>query len=138
MPDHRNIDWDRARWDYEAAICSRPAIARKYGVTYDELRVRATVNKWSEAKRSTSTDRMILIERIMGALEQQVEHMEKREMTPTGEKEAAVLGKLTSTLGTLIGFAAAEARGPAAEMETAEMRDIRNQLAKRINALTKG
>lgn len=138
MSDGPSTDWAAARSDWEIANGSRYTIARRHRVTLAELSARAKANKWSDAKWTASTDRIILIERLLGVLERQVEHMETKEMTPTGEKEAAVLGKITATLGTLIKLANAEAHGTTSMLETAEMRDIRQKLAKRINELTKG
>jgi hypothetical protein len=136
--DESGSYWRAVRRSYEGGYCSRYGVARRYAIPFDDLLARAKANKWSEEKRSSSTDRMLLIERILGALEHQVAQMEMREMSPTGEKEAAVLGKLTNTLGTLIGLARAEAPDPAGQLETAEMRDIRQQLSKRIDEITKG
>jgi hypothetical protein len=137
MTERTRVDWDGARREYEAATSSKGSLARKYGTTVGELDAKAKANRWSDARRSASTDRIILIDRLLGVLELQVEHMETTKMTPSGEREAAVLGRLTATLGKLIALANGEARGTASEFETAEMRDIRQKLAKRINALTK-
>lgn len=137
MNDRPKVAWAEVRGDYEAANSSKYTIARRHGTTVAEIDARAEANKWSDAKRTESTDRIILISRLLGVLELQIEHLEKAEMTTNGEKEAAVLGKLTENLGKLINMANAEARGTATETETAEMREIRNKLAERINALTK-
>jgi hypothetical protein len=130
--------WNLARRLWEAASCTRAGIARRCGIPYADLITRARENKWSDERRNSSTDRMIIADRLLGLIELHIEAMEKRDMTESGEKEAAVLGKLTDTLGKLIAFAKAEARDPATELETTDMRDIRQQLAKRIDALTKG
>lgn len=130
--------WDAARRLFEAAACTRAGVARRFGIPYSDLLARARANKWSEERRNSSTDRLILADRLLGLIELHIDAMEKRDMTASGEKEAAVLGKLTDCLGKLIGFAKTEALDPTAQLETAEMRDIRQQLAKRIDALTKG
>lgn len=136
MDDEPKVDWPGARGAWEARAGTRYGIARRFATTVAEVDARAAKSKWSE--RAESVDRLMLIDRLLGVLELQIEHLEKAEMTTNGEKEAAVLGRLTASLGKLITLANAEARGTEAEVETAEMREIRNKLAERINALTKG
>lgn len=127
--------WDRVRRDWDNPWLTTAKVARRNEVPQEDLLAHAVANKWPP--RPSSLDLQILIRQLLAVLELQIEHLEKVEMTKNGEKEAEVLGKLTANLGKLIDLAKVEARGPAGETETAEMRDIRERLAARINALTK-
>lgn len=128
--------WDRVRRDWDNQWLTTAKVARRNEVPLEDMLVHAAANKWEP--RPTSLDLQILVRQILGVLEVQIEHLEKTEMTASGEKEAAVLGKLTGHLDKLINLVKAEAHGSESEVETAEMREIRNKLAERINALTKG
>lgn len=136
MPIVQSV-WDAARRLWESATCTRAGVSRRFDIPFPDLLIRAREYKWSDALRNSSTDRLIIADRLLGLIEKHIDAMEEREMTETGEKEAVVLGRLTDSLGKLIAFAKAEAQDPAVQLETAEMRNIRRQLAKRINALTK-
>lgn len=57
---------------------------------------------------------------------------------PTDAKEVTVLGNLARNLDKLIALEKADATGRSSAPETAEMREIREKLAKRIDELTKG
>jgi hypothetical protein len=123
--------WERVRRDFEGRALTEAAICRKHAIDPDELWTHARAAKWQVEHRTSGLDRGILIRQMLGVLERQVARLERIEMTDTGEKEAAVLGRLASTLDKLIEL---ESRNSKAEQpaETAEMRDIRNKLVKRI------
>lgn len=110
-------------------------IATRHGKAAEDILLHAQKNKWPS--RPEGIDRLILIRRLLALLERQIEHLGKMTKTESGEKEAATLGRLTQNLGRLIALTRAEAQGPEDQVETAEMREIRNKLAERINALTK-
>lgn len=128
------IDWDAARRDYESDALTTIGICKKYGIAHDVLAVHARRAKWHTEHRSGGLDRSILIRQLFGVLETQIKHLEGVEMTTTGEKEVAVLGKLAATLEKLIEIdAKATIRKPGAA-QTKEMQDLRNKLVKRIEA----
>ncbi|RYE81805.1 MAG: hypothetical protein EOP19_17810 [Hyphomicrobiales bacterium] len=124
-------DWEGAALDYLYARLTIAAICRKYGVSRGELLQRAVRHKW-KTLRTDDTDREILIGMMLGVLEQQIGHLEKTEMTQTGDKEVAVLGKLATTLEKLIDIED-KSRAPAGTGEN--MQELRNKLARRIENL---
>lgn len=124
-------NWEIVAEDYKWARLTIPAICRKHGITANELLQRAARNKW-KTLRDESTDRTILIGMLLGALEQQIGHLEGIEMTQSGEKEVAVLGKLASTLEKLIDI---EDRAKPRAGSAVDMQEIRNKLAQRIENL---
>jgi hypothetical protein len=121
-------NWDIAAQDYYWGRLTIPAICRKHKTTRNELLQRAARHKW-KTLRDDTTDRVILIGMMLGVLEQQIGHLETVEMTQTGDKEVAVLGKLATTLEKLIDIED-KSRAPAGAGEN--MQDIRNKLAQRI------
>lgn len=129
--------WVPIRADYEAGALTRNAICRKYGIDLPRLLERATTSKWVRAD-SDVLDRRILINQLLALLELQINQLEIT-MTNAGEKEVAVLAKLSAGLEKLIAMDKAEAASRTTEQtETREIQDIRIKLAKRIDALTKG
>jgi hypothetical protein len=127
--------WDRIRTDWISPAVTLAGIADKHDVSAEDILHHAKKSKWPP--RPEGIDALILIRRLLGVLERQIEHLKEMTMTASGEKEAAVLGRLTQNLGKLIDLQKDAARGPEQETETAEMLDLRNKLAERINALTK-
>jgi hypothetical protein len=82
-------------------------------------------------------DRGAIIGRMFRLLDRQIIQLE-HDMTSTGEKEVAVLGKLASTLEKLIDIDNAETAGQPARGPGKDMRDLRNKLAARIEQLKRG
>ena len=124
-------NWDIVAEDYRWGRLTIPAICRKHGIARNELLQRASKNKW-KTLRDAGTDREILIGMMLGVLEQQIGHLETIEMTQTGEKEVAVLGKLATTLEKLIDIE--DRSKPPAGMGV-DMQAMRNKLAQRIENL---
>ena len=124
-------NWDIAAEDYYWGRITIPAICRKHGVSRGELLQRAARHKW-KTLRDDTTDRVILIGMMLGVLEQQIGHLEEVDMTRTGEKEVAVLGKLATTLEKLIDIED-KSKAPAGAGEN--MQELRNKLARRIENL---
>lgn len=124
-------NWDIAAEDYYWGRLTIPAVCRKHGISRNELLQRAARHKW-KTLRDNTTDRKILIGMMLGVLEQQVGHLEIIEMTQSGEREVAVLGKLATTLEKLIDI---EDRSKAPAGTAENMQELRNKLARRIENL---
>jgi hypothetical protein len=124
-------NWDLIAVDYLYEHITIQALCRKHRITRGELLYRATRHKW-KTLRGSYTDRGILIGMMLGVLELQIGHLEEVQMTKTGEKEVAVLGKLATTLEKLIDIED-KSRRPAGTGE--DMQEIRNKLARRIENL---
>ena len=134
QPPVRRVNWDLVRIDAEGRGITRAAICRKHGITRAELAAKARTSKWNFSG-GNDTDRAILIGMMLGVLEAQIGQLETSDMTTTGEKEVAVLGKLATTLEKLIDI---EDKGrpptePAGHGE--DMKALRNKLARRIDQL---
>lgn len=127
-----DLDWDAVRHDYESDALTTIGICKRYGIGHDVLAAHARRARWFGEHRTDGLDRTILIRQLFGVLETQIKHLEGIEMTTTGEKEVAVLGKLAATLEKLIeidGKAATKRPSPA---QTKEVQEFRNKLVKRI------
>ena len=127
-------EWAPVRADYEARYISRYAICLKYQIPMAELLERAEKNKW-QRDDSDAVDRQILINQLLVLLQRQINQLEQS--MSGSDKETAVLAKLSANLDKLIAMEKAAGRTSEAQ-ETREMQDIRQKLAKRIDALTKG
>lgn len=127
-----HIDWDGVRLDYESDALTTVGVCRKYGIGHDVLATHARRCKWHGEHRSNGLDRSILIRQLFGVLEKQIKHLEGVEMTTTGEKEVAVLGKLAATLEKLLELDGKAATKRPDAAQTKEMQAFRDKLVKRI------
>lgn len=139
-------DADRAKWaliriEYESGQGTQASICLKHGITQSQLNWRIKRDLWVRRYRSKVVDRAQIIVRMFRLLERQVMDFETEmnEMSRTerrsGEKEAALLGKLAGNLEKL---AALDLRMTAKEpgrRQTRQMQDIRNKLIERIEQL---
>jgi len=124
-------NWDLVAVDYLYDHMTIPALCRRHRISRGELLRRAARHKW-KTLRQHDTDRLILINEMLGVLELQIGHLEEAKMTQTGEKEVAVLGKLATTLEKLIDIED-KSKAPAGTGEN--MQELRNKLARRIENL---
>jgi hypothetical protein len=128
------IDWAPIRVDYEAGIISRYAICNKSSLSMASLVGRAQKCRWRR-EVPPSADRQLIIDQLMVLLQRQIDQLSESKMD--SDKDRSMLNNLVRSLDKLIVLEKA-AGGSAGETETAEMREIRKKLAKRIDALTKG
>lgn len=126
-------DWAAIRAEYERGEDAVLAIAARHGVTYSAISWRVKRDLWAPRNRTGNVDRPMIIKRMFVLLERQVIQLGEN-MSQTGEKEVAVLGKLASTLEKLIEIDAAAATRPK-PAQGRKMRDLRDQLAQRIEQL---
>lgn len=126
-------DWTAIRAEYERGDDAVYAIAARHGVSYSAVNWRVKRDLWARRNRTGNVDRPMIIKRMFVLLERQVIQLGEN-MTQTGEKEVAVLGKLASTLEKLIEIDDAAA-GKTKPTQTRKMRDLRDQLAQRIEQL---
>jgi hypothetical protein len=127
------IDWQAVRGDYEGRVGTTAEIARRYGISTKTLNTRAVIDGWAMRNIRRTIDRGAIIARMFRVLERQIIQLEK-DMTETGEKEVAVLGKLASTLEKLIDIDAAAAPEKAAA-QSSDIKELRHKLAQRIAQL---
>jgi hypothetical protein len=129
-------DWAAVRAEYEAggAAGTLPEIAARHGIAPTALRARAAAEQWTRRSRTRRVNRRSIITRLFRLLDGQIAQLESQ-MTKTGEKEVAVLGKLASTLEKLIEIDNAEPRRAEPRVESEEMKELRHRLAQRIAQL---
>jgi len=134
--DRVEPDWAAIRAEYESGEDAVRVIAERHGVSYSALNWRVKKGLWLQRNRTGTVDRPMIIKRMFVLLERQVVQLGEN-MTQTGEKEVAVLGKLASTLEKLIAIDDAAASRPK-PAQGKKMRDLRDQLAQRIEQLKRG
>jgi hypothetical protein len=133
--------WAPIRIDYEETDETQNAICARYGVTHSQLNWRIRRDLWVRRYRSKVVDRPQIIVRMFRVLERQVMDLEtemsemSRNKSRSGDREAALLGKLAGNLEKLV---ALDLKVPARESgrrQTRQMQDIRNKLIERIAEL---
>jgi hypothetical protein len=126
-------DWVTIQAEYEGGEGTLDDICARHGISRSALSWRVKTHLWSMRNRTGHVGRPQIIARMFRLLERQIIQLEQ-DMTETGEKEVAVLGKLASTLEKLIDLdKAATPPKPAAQHK--DIQDIRNKLALRIAQL---
>ena len=131
-PEQPDARWAAVQTDY---VANMPAgeLCLKHGVTSDQLEDARRRFHWRRRRLGRPVGRHSIIKRLFRLLDRQIAQMEN-EMTTTGEKEAAVLGRLVGTLGKLIEIEGAAGK-TTKQRTTKEMVDIRNKLIRRIEEL---
>jgi len=127
------VDWQAVRTDYEDGNDSLEEICRRYSITRSGIAWRVRQQLWSPRRSQPEAQRPLIIKRMFRLLERQIKQLEEN-MTETGEKEVAVLGKLASTLEKLIDIDKA-ASPPKPPAQRKDMQELRNKLAQRIAQL---
>jgi len=127
------VDWQAVRTDYEDGNDSLEEICRRYSITRSGIAWRVRQQLWSPRRSQPEAQRPLIIKRMFRLLERQIKQLEEN-MTETGEKEVAVLGKLASTLEKLIDIDKAESP-PKPPAQRKDMQELRNKLAQRIAQL---
>lgn len=131
-PEQPDARWAAVGIDFVANL-PLTEVCLKHGVTSDQLEDARRRFHWRRRRLGRPVGRHSIIKRLFRLLDRQIAHMED-EMKTTGEKEAAILGRLVGTLGKLI-----EMEGDAAKTTkrrtTKEMVDIRDKLIRRIEEL---
>jgi hypothetical protein len=128
------VDLDAARADYEAGGLKLPEIAEKYRISQSALHRLTVAGRWvPRAPRRVDPNDLVM--RMLDVLGTQLGILEKADMKDKNvAAEAAVLGRLATTLDKLIEMKRAEAkRQPRAQSN--EMAALREKIAERIAEL---
>lgn len=131
------VPWASVRADYEAGQLTCNGIAHRYKLGRGQLDQRARANKWIRPGSSQAIDRQLLIARLLGLLERQIEILET-EMEKGNRAESKVLSDLVRDLDKLVTLERAEARPAGSTRNPGEASELRRKLEERINAITKG
>jgi hypothetical protein len=130
------VDWEAVRVEYENSPDTVEQIAARFGVTRSALSWRAKTLFWAKRYRGRGMSRTQVIDRLFRLLERQIIQLESN-MKDTGEKEVAVLGRLTATLEKLIEIDKAEneKKSGASPSQHQDMEELRNKIALRLAQL---
>ncbi|WP_338722948.1 hypothetical protein [Devosia sp. XK-2] len=131
------VPWASVRADYEAGQMTCNGIAHRYKLHRGQLDRRARANKWVRPGSREALDRQLLVGRLMGLLERQMDMVEA-EMDNGNRAESKVLSDLVRDLDKLIALERAEARPAGSSRNPGEASELRRKLEERINAITKG
>lgn len=131
-PEQPDARWAAVATDYFANALPMAQLYRRHGIGPEQLAEARRRFGWGP-RRAKQVGRHTLIKRLFRLLDRQIAQMEN-EMTTTGEKETAVLGRLVGTLGKLIEIEGVAGK-TAKPKTTKEMVDIRNKLIRRIEEL---
>lgn len=135
--DGDSVPWDDVRHDYEAGRLTCNGIAHRYRLRRGQLDARARASKWLRPDSPQAMDRQLLIARLLGLLERQMDLVET-ELSMGSRVESKVLSDLVRDLDKLIALERAEARPDNTLNDAGEAADLRRKLEARINAITKG
>lgn len=135
--DGKIVAWASVRADYEAGLMTCNGIAHRYKLRRGQLDDRARANKWIRPGSREGLDRQLLIARLLGLVERQIELLET-EMEKGNRAESKVLSDLVRGLDKLIALERAEAGNIGTIRNRGEASDMRRKLEERINAITKG
>jgi len=134
LPDAKT---EAVRIDYEDDSIAVDDVCQKHGVGLTRLYAMRDRWNWKGRRKARAANRTVLIGRMFGLLDSQITLLEEN-MKSTGDKEVAVLGNLARTLEKLIDIQDAEKPKRSTKAHSRDMQDIRRQLEKRIDDLTKG
>lgn len=135
LPSDDKVDWDKVRLDVKVAELTRNQICAKYHITTKRLANRIRENKWDVEEDATVHDRKIIIENLFLAVERQVGHLLEGQMSDSGERESALLGRLVTTLDRLISVDARVTGKKPTQRQSKEMTELRTKIAKRLDEL---
>lgn len=131
------VPWEAVRLDYEAGLLTRNGIAHRYRLRRGQLETRARASKWLRPGSPEDIDRRILIARVQGLLERQIDILES-ELDKGELAESKVIGDLVRDLDKLISIERAEGHHASPGKNRGEISDLRQKLEARIDAITKG
>ncbi len=135
MPADDEIDWDRVRLQVKVGEMTRNRICAEHRITPQRLAARIRENKWDVEEDATEHDRRIIVGELLLATEMQVLRLLGAQMSDTGERESALLGRLTTTLDRLISLDIRVTGKKPTARQSKEMTELRAKIAKRLDEL---
>jgi len=135
LEDDDGVDWERVRLEVKLGERTRNAICGEFGITMKRLAERIRINKWDVPEDVTGPDFALVVTQLFFALERQVRHLTKVEMTGSGEREVATLQRLTATLDRLIALDRQVTGRKPERRESKDMKELRTRIAKRLDEL---
>lgn len=124
------------RVDYEGDELLIKLICEKWEISRSMLRSLVILHGWRQ-RHPRRIDPRDVVGRLFRLLDAQIRELEK-DMTKAGAGEAAVLGKLVTTLEKLISIKKGQTIVPQTPRQTKEMSDIKARLVEQIEQLKRG
>ncbi len=125
-------DWDAVGVDYRAGVKLND-IYERHHITKGQFDAHRERAGWPKRNKA-AVNRERLAGRILWLVNHQIKAMEKL-VNDGGQADVAVLTRLVGALGRLLRFEAGSGKGTKPERETAELKDIRDRLVRRIEEL---
>jgi hypothetical protein len=135
LPADDEIDWERVRLQVKVGEMTRHRICHEHKITMQRLARRIRENKWDVDEDATDHDRRIMVGELLLAAEKQILHLLEVQMSETGERESALLGRLTTTLDRLIALDIKVTGKKPTARQSKEMTELRAKIAKRLDEL---
>lgn len=130
--DRPEVDWAGVQIEFEKHSLTNKAICERFGITPMQLRYRREQFGWV-SYRERRIDRPALISRMLKIFDKHLRKLESSNMSNV-DNEVKLLAIATKTLEKIIEIRDGEQ--PAAD-EKADMADLRDKLAERIDQLKK-
>jgi hypothetical protein len=127
------VDWSAVQAAYEGDSESIPDICGRFNISRSTLH-RAVVRFGWRPRQPRRIDRRNVIMRMFRMLDSQIRNLEQN-MTKAGDGEAALLGKLVTTLDKLIELQERERGRHSSRSAAGTMTDIKSRLIERIEEL---
>ncbi|GHA29394.1 hypothetical protein GCM10007989_26220 [Devosia pacifica] len=131
-------DWAAIKADYLEGRVPSKVLFERYGITEAQLRYRRERECWPLRPRGYRPDTMV--RRLFVLFDQQVQnledHMQREKLTGSDDKQVALLGTMAKTLEKLLDLETRQ-KPQASAATKAEIKDLRDKLAKRLEQLRK-
>lgn len=136
MPSDEQIAWEVIRLQVKLGELTRNRICAEHGITPQRLARHIREKKWDVEGDADAHDRVILVGKLMLALEHEIDRIVENRVTDSdGTRETALLGRLTTTLDRLITLETRVRGKPPTPKQSKEMTELRAKIAKRLDAL---
>lgn len=131
-------DWAAVRTEYEGRVGTLEDLARRWGVTKSAISYRAKKGLWRMRNKAVAASGPTLVARIFRLIERQIFQMEAM-VTPMGESEAVILGRVATTIERLMEIDDKErTKRPARRAESKDLQEVRKKIAARLDQLNRG
>ena len=121
------VPWEEVRRDYELGRLTRNGIAHRYRLRRGQLDARARTHKWVRPGSKQALDRQLLIARLLGLVERQMDLVEE-EMEKGTRMDSKVLTDLVRDLDKLITMERAEGNTEGMITDPGEASELRRKL----------
>jgi hypothetical protein len=125
-------DWDAVGIDYRQGV-KLADIFERHHITRGQFNAHRERAGWAKRNKA-AVNRERLVGRILWLVNHQIKAMETQ-VEEGKQADVAVITQLVGALGRLLRFESGSGKAPKPERETAELKDIRDRLVRRIEEL---